>query len=382
MTQERSKGKPQRHLGTVAVSAMCALAVSGGAAYAFRAAQGSHASASRVPRPSLQDRPSKRTDLRWALFTFSDRQAGTYQCSLDGSRFTLCPRRLVYGLVEKTENAPLRRAHGKRSKRATHARPRTRRHRLHSHTFTRVCGQAPAKKARGSRRHAAHKPARCRRAYIEGVGQLLGYGEHTFRVKLVTSSRAQSRVTRYSWIIVTREELLHPHGLGSTGSTGGSGAGSGGAGTGGSGGAGGSGSGSTGSSGPTGSTGGGGSISPVVRTKSFVISGEPEGTLAPGGSALPIPLKLFNPNPVPIYVTEIKVSVASSPPGCPASENVTITQSSLSAFSPVTLPPGGNVTLPVAGASEPTIQFLNLPVNQNACQGANFPLLYYGNAHS
>lgn len=115
-----------------------------------------------------------------------------------------------------------------------------------------------------------------------------------------------------------------------------------------------------------------------MRAANFSISGLPEGALYPGGPALEIPLRIFNPNPVPITVTSLSVAVASSPPGCPAEENLRIVQSNVSPANPLRVGPGETVTLPTATVSAPTIQFLDLPVNQDACKNASFPLVYSG----
>ncbi len=131
-----------------------------------------------------------------------------------------------------------------------------------------------------------------------------------------------------------------------------------------------------------GSSGSGGGSTPIDRPKGFIISGAPEGALYPGGPALTIPLTLFNPNPVPIFVTSLTVTVASSPEGCPAEENIRVTQADATAEKPVTVPANTAVKLPAQGVAAPTIELLNLPVNQNACQNASFPLTYSGSAHS
>jgi hypothetical protein len=199
-------------------------------------------------------------------------------------------------------------------------------------------------------------------------------------VKARGRSGRESSPSTFSWTVLTKAQLeaverSHPAGgsSGSASSTGTGGTGTGITGSGGSGGSGGGGS---------GGSGGGGGSSPIARTKTFVISGQPEGTLYPGGPALAIPLALFNPNPIAIHVTSLTVTVASSPEGCSAEENIHITQSDVSSEKAITVPPDAAVTLPAQGVEAPTIQLLNLPVNQDACQNATFPLKYTGSASS
>jgi len=374
--------------GAATIAALSALALSAGGAYALRIVEVRHGSGSGAPQPGITEAPNGHTDLRWALFTFSDRSsAGSYQCSLDGSAFRGCPRRVVYGLVEGTSSATLGcrapRSGANGSKQAAKRRRRAARRcqaahgkRLsgggrggsHRKATTRVCGQEPSTGKPNSARPASAKHSHCQRAYIEGVGRLLSYGGHTFRVRFRATSGRLSKVTTYRWTILTKAQLeAFQRGTGATGATGAAGSGS---------------TGTTGSTGSTGSNGGGSSPAPIVRTKGFSISGQPEGMLYPGGPALPIPLRLLNPNPLPIYITSLTVSVVASPTGCSAEENLRITQSTVSPSNPILVPASGSVMLPLGAASAPTIQFLDLPVNQDACESATFPLSYSGSAHS
>ena len=325
--------------GAASVAALCALSMCAGGAYAVdaahHAARGGHHV---VPVPRIWEKPNARTDLRWALFIYTDREPGvTFRCSLDGAKYTRCSSRALYGLV-----------------------------------------QTKVKPKRGSKRTNRRSPSK---TVLKGAGRLLALGRHTFRVKAKSKTGRESRVGSYTWTVMTRAQLEAAEraqsaaggsvsGQGtSAGQTGGSGSGGGGSG--------GSGSGGGGTSG-----GGGGGVPPVARTKSFIISGEPEGTLAPGAGALPIPLTIFNPNPIGILVTSLTVAVAGSPEGCPAEENLRLTQSDVSSEKPLAVPADQAVTLPAQGISAPTIEMLNLPVNQNACQSAAFPLTYTGSAHS
>jgi hypothetical protein len=122
---------------------------------------------------------------------------------------------------------------------------------------------------------------------------------------------------------------------------------------------------------------------PVGQSATFTISGNPEGLLFPGAPARRLPLALTNPNTVPIYVTGLTVSAASENPECPVEENLLITQSDVSALTPVLVPAGASVILPAQGVTAPTVQLSDLKtVNQNGCKGSTFILRYSGSAHS
>jgi uncharacterized membrane protein YgcG len=326
--------------GAASVAALCALSMCAGGAYAVDAARHPHGGVHVVPVPRLVQKPNKRTDLRWALFTYSDREPHvSFRCSLDGGRFARCSARALYGLVE------------------TQVRSRSR--------CTRSCG-------RGSR----HSNSRTQvHSVLRGAGRMLALGNHTFRVKARSKTGRESRLMTFTWTVLTKAQLEaaeRAQNAANSAGAGGSGGGSG-SGIGGSGGSGGGGG---------GSGGGGGGSGPIARTKSFVISGQPEGTLFLGGPALTIPLAIFNPNPIPIRVTSLAVAVARSPAGCSAEENLDIVQSDASPERSITVAPDSAVTLPAQGVSAPTIQLLNLPVNQDACQNATFPLTYTGSASS
>lgn len=105
------------------------------------------------------------------------------------------------------------------------------------------------------------------------------------------------------------------------------------------------------------------------------------GPLYPGASPLAVPVRVENPNPVRIYVTGLRVGVSADAPGCPAAENLAFGDAGVSAGAPLAVPAGGSVELPAAGPAAPTIQLRDLPVNQDACQSARFPLRFTGSAH-
>jgi hypothetical protein len=92
-----------------------------------------------------------------------------------------------------------------------------------------------------------------------------------------------------------------------------------------------------------------------------------------------VAILITNPNSVPIEVTSLTIAIAGDPPDCPA-ENFALTQSSASPSTPAIVPAGGSISLPTATVSAPTIGMLNLSVNQDACLGADIPLVFNGEA--
>lgn len=124
----------------------------------------------------------------------------------------------------------------------------------------------------------------------------------------------------------------------------------------------------------------------VVEPAPAVVAGKPfsiEQTAAlaplyPGDPAQPVPLAIGNPNPVPIEVTSLTAAIGAAP-GC-AAENFELGASNVSVEAPLVVPPEGTVELPSAGISPPSIALLDLPVNQDACQGAEIELALNGEA--
>jgi hypothetical protein len=120
----------------------------------------------------------------------------------------------------------------------------------------------------------------------------------------------------------------------------------------------------------------------VLEPKSFSI--EPRltglGSLYPGAPAQALPLVISNPNPVPIFVTNLQASATVDPLGCTGAANLLLTDSSASSARPIKVPADGSVSLPAPGASAPSIQLRDLPVSQDSCQRAQFPLSFSGTA--
>jgi hypothetical protein len=119
-----------------------------------------------------------------------------------------------------------------------------------------------------------------------------------------------------------------------------------------------------------------------VEPKPFSI--EPKGAskgMLPGDPPQPLPVLVVNSNSVPIEITSLTVAVAEDPPGCPGDPNFELIPASGSPSAPLAVPAGGSVSLPSATVSAPAIALRNLPVNQNACQGARVRLTFSGQAH-
>jgi hypothetical protein len=102
--------------------------------------------------------------------------------------------------------------------------------------------------------------------------------------------------------------------------------------------------------------------------------------LMPGAPAQPLPVRIVNPNPAPIEVTSLTVAVSPEPSACPGDPNFEVTPASLSPAAPLTVPAGGSASLPTATATAPAVAMRELPVDQNACQGATVRLDFSGEA--
>jgi hypothetical protein len=120
----------------------------------------------------------------------------------------------------------------------------------------------------------------------------------------------------------------------------------------------------------------------VLEPKNFTITPQlgSLGALFPGAPAQALPLTIANPNSVPILVTAITVSASASPPGCDSAENLILSGASASSANPIEVPANGSISLPGPKSSAPTISLRDLPVSQDACQGAQFPLAFSGTA--
>lgn len=111
-----------------------------------------------------------------------------------------------------------------------------------------------------------------------------------------------------------------------------------------------------------------------------IAAGDAAEALYPGFPPQPLAVTVGNPNDVPVEVTRLTVELASDPPSCPA-ENFRLNPSTASPDLPLLVPAGGSVRLPSGAVSAPSIEMLNLPVNQNACHGAKLDLVFDAEAH-
>jgi len=101
--------------------------------------------------------------------------------------------------------------------------------------------------------------------------------------------------------------------------------------------------------------------------------------LFPGLAPTPIPVRVTNPNDVAIDVTAISAAVGEAPPECSAA-NFELTPAGLSAEAPLVVPANSTAELPADGLEAPAIRMLELPVEQDACRGAEIPLVLSGEA--
>lgn len=117
----------------------------------------------------------------------------------------------------------------------------------------------------------------------------------------------------------------------------------------------------------------------IVEPKPFSIEQTAEpAALYPGAPPAQVPVALRNPNPAPILVTALRMSVRTSPVGCDPGVNLELVPAGVSARAPLRLAPGETAKLPAFGVSAPAIGLRDLPVNQDACQGGRFTLAFTG----
>jgi hypothetical protein len=102
--------------------------------------------------------------------------------------------------------------------------------------------------------------------------------------------------------------------------------------------------------------------------------------LYPGAPPVALPLTVENPNPVPIRVTSLRAAATADAPECPSAANLEFIDSTVSGSAPLRVPAKASVSLPTKGISPPAIRLRDLPVNQDACQNARFPLAFFGKA--
>lgn len=169
---------------------------------------------------------------------------------------------------------------------------------------------------------------------------LLPLGRHVFIVRAISSGGERGDLTVVRWVVVS--ERSRPAGRPSA-------------------------YGSSGASQPV--AGGGLPIS---------VAGDLPGLLSPGHGGA-IPLRIENPYPYPISVSELRVTIdaGSSRRGCDGRADLAVRQSNtVEGAVAVRVPARATVTLPAQGASAPVLWMRNRPVNQDACKGARFTVRY------
>jgi hypothetical protein len=102
--------------------------------------------------------------------------------------------------------------------------------------------------------------------------------------------------------------------------------------------------------------------------------------LFPGEPAQALALRVVNPNSVPISVTSLTFSFAAEPADCPTDQNFVVVPSDASTATPLRIAAETSVELPAQGVTPPLIAMRELPVDQNACQGAPLELDLEGEA--
>jgi hypothetical protein len=293
---------------------------------------------SQVATPLITSKPAKRTGQTWATFAFTDGWRGvSFQCSHDGSRFSFCTSPLRYpgpltGGFHTFRVRTFGCSHRRRvlSSFASYTwlvdlrppAPYLARHPTDPTTKTKATFAFTDGEPRvrfQCRITGAWKPCSSSVSY-----RRLSVGAHHFRVRASDPPGRPSPAARFDWRVVTQ----------------------------------------------------------ASENFSIHFDGIIDGLLYPGAGPGVISVTLANPNGVGIFVTSVVVSVSGGPAGCDSARNVSVAQSNVSSVAPVEIRAHGSVTLPAQGYTAPTIQLLNLPVNQDACQGARFPLTFTGSAHS
>jgi hypothetical protein len=103
--------------------------------------------------------------------------------------------------------------------------------------------------------------------------------------------------------------------------------------------------------------------------------------LYPGAPAQPLPVSVSNPNPEPIFLTALSLTVATNQSGCDGASSFEVLPAGVSESAPLEVPSGATVDLASEGTMPPAIAMRNLPSSQDACKGAELQLLFNGQAH-
>jgi hypothetical protein len=346
MHVSRGTTRSARRKACLVVFGVVGVSAGGASVYALSA----HGGGSGVPAPSIVAKPAKGTSRTAARFAFTDRRRRvSFQCSLDRSRFTRCASPMRYpALVPGWHTFHVRALgsyRGGSRGRATSGGRATSSSRATSYTWL-IDLRPPAPyiarhpsdpTTAGTATFAftdgepdvAFQCSIDRRAWRHCASPLsyrrLGLGEHLFRVRALDPPAIPSPVTRFDWHVTAPQ---------------------------------------------------------IVKDFSIAVAEVVGGPLYPGAPPQAVRVTLVNPNDVSIFLTSLTLTVPGGPAGCDSATNLRLTQSDVSGDAPVEIPANGSVTLPTQGRSAPTIQLLNLPVNQDACQNAHLPLSLNGSAHT
>jgi hypothetical protein len=335
MRVSRGTTRGARRRASLVALGVLTVSVGGASVYALN----THAGRSGVPAPSLVAKPAKGTSRTSAMFAYTDRwHRASFQCSLDRSRFTHCasPTRYPGPIAPGWHTFRVRALVSYRGRRPSPITsytwlidrrppaPYIARHPgdptgAKTATFAFTDGEADV----------AFQCSIDRRAWRNCTSPFsyrrLSLGEHLFRVRALDPPAIPSPITQFDWHVTAQQ---------------------------------------------------------IIENFSIAAGEIVGGPLYPGAPPQAIRVTLTNLDSFPIFVTSLTVTVPSSPAGCDSATNLSLTQSDVSSAAPVKIEAHGSVTLPAQGRSAPTIQLVNLPVSQDACQNANFPLNLTGSAHT
>jgi hypothetical protein len=337
---------PNRWIGTtrgakrrICLALLAVLGVFASGAYAVHAVDEPEDD-SGLPVPSITAKPAKGTWRTSASFSYTDRwRRASFQCSLDGSQFRSCasPTRYQGPLAPGGHTFRVRALGSYRGRKLSRTAaytwlidpqpptPYITRHPTDptsARTATFAFAHGEAQRATLQCRIDTRAWRACSSPFSY---RGLSVGEHHFRVRAIDPPAPASRVARFDWRVVTP---------------------------------------------------------PIGESFSISAGKIAGGLLYPGAAPQAIRIALNNPNGVSIFVTSLTVTVPSGPAGCDSATNISLAQSNVSSATSVEIQARGSVALPAQGHSAPTIQLVNLPVNQDACQNARFPLSFTWSAHS
>ncbi len=321
------------------LAVLVVLCVSGSGAYAFYARDEPDGKPL-VPAPSITAKPAKGTPRTSARFAYTDRwHRVRFQCSLDSARFSSCrsPTRYPGPFAGGSHIFRVRAldwSHGRRELSRTVSykwlvdlqppAPYIAHHPIDPTSATKATFTVTDGEPRVTLQCSIDRRS-WRKCSSHISYDTLTTGEHHFQVRAIDPPAIPSPVTHFNWLVAA-----------------------------------------------------------PPASESFAITFDEVvgGPLYPGATPQTIRLTLVNPHDTPIFITSLNVSVPGGPPGCDPATNLSLLQSNVSSVAPLAIGAHDSLTLPAQGYSAPTIGLLNLPINQDACRNALFPLNFTGTAHS